>query len=1683
MNTKVDAPGQSDETLDDGGYVLVIKRSSLALFGFVVGTNLKRSLRKWQSNLLIIVVLPLLILGFMRWTTTRPEIIVVGSVDSKPLPDIASACGSTSCSAQIGILDRSPISSVNGLPLSFELFAGAFNNNVTIKNFNGTDKNKAYDDLVEATRGTLGTDDFDIAIGLVLSVNTTGVDYQLVGRQSILMRYGYAVQAYIEDRIINFGRSLYHLPVLPATSDSFSVISIPFVQRNLISFHCLSVAVFMYAISSLVVFMVASEITTDRASGFRQITELAGLTPQIELAALFVSSIPKMVVLALVITAFFFADSSLSSSNPFFVFVVIFAGLMAHISLAMLISFRVNSVSIITTIMMVLLLIDTFTVKEFFIDGATSTAPLYFTWFLPPSSLGLAVACMHQNILLGANLPVFSDPLVKSYFFKLLIQAFVYLILTVYLDAVTPGFTWAAQLPPHFFLLQSYWRRPKFITNATEYAGLEKSILELRLDKNTFGGTNMGVNKIHADCYGGEATSLLGHNGAGKTTLICLINGIRKITNGTIRFICPTQDGVQKLDLKDSAQLSEFVRHVGFCPQQNALTKELSAFEHLEFMAKIRGVRKVFRKNADNTLTVVKLSDYIVNLLDSLEFQENRIHTPSSAYSGGMLRKTSLALALVGAPRVLILDEFTTSMDSKTKIWGIIGKLARSPTRISHDMEEASALSDSVLVIAGGILQEKGTPIDLKDKYSRFLRLHIQKSRSFERNKTDDLLSSLFRSEGSIEFLSESGTTVTYTVPKIKSFSEVIKSLNAERSRLGIVDVEVSVETLEEVFMRITTTYERLQPSIAERNIFHEILEPEEIAALEKAEESNLKKIVDIQQWNALRKFRTKKTFGITDGADFLVGWFRMVVFMLVGMFLSNGITINSFGELIQFPENEPVALAELDQLSSLNPYIPTIDQVTADGSVLISRIVPSDTFKITDPSFPLAQVVLKAAYVPSVPDIPSILACDTGEDHWVTNSSYNSGTNSPCGTGFIINSWDVVKSNVSTGLNAKVSLILDDMLQPFANSQSWLNLIGSVQTIIQDILTTDKHGAHAPPNVPLLNVDDFNAGKLVNLFNAAKSGVLGFPITFSYFRFWDGSDNIALVAYRFVLPAFAAGQSSAFMTVLGRYSKEYHSHLGHHMQVHGLSPSQYLLSHAYGALITGAIHSVFVLFFILVVPVGFENAGIVVATVLLNQLILMVSVIPVISAIERYGPKMFSVFSSGIYVSIMFWSILRSAIDSALESKAWVALSILNPFWSLYEGQLSVFLSQTESANQNYQIAIGIQAAQLLCAVLISWYLLTPKKTTTRSNDFEVPPSVPHGLSIVNLEYDYGAKSANHAGVLRGVSFDVAVGEVYGLLGSNGCGKSTTMKCLLGQNRAAQGYAAVNNKTVIPFNMDNIHGNFGYCPQDDFALLPSFSIRDHLNLYCALKKVPPSQRAATVEKIMEAFELPFGFPNQILATLSGGTKRKLSLALAYLAEPTVVLVDEPTSGVDVKARASIWKSIVAFKPRVACILTTHSMEEADFICSKIGFLINGKLGASGDPVQIKSVISSSYDLFLRVSTNSTTTAEALAANAIQYVKDHIDRDATVFKCANGSIEMNISLAESGAVISTDEKKFAGIPPEKKLARIAHVLEELEAAQSLNKIEGLLSFAVSQKSSTTVFLNYLAANGGINDDD
>ncbi|KAJ3134890.1 hypothetical protein HK100_003189 [Physocladia obscura] len=1682
-------------------FVIESKPSSVKLFRFLVFTNLKRAVKRWQNNLFLLVVLPVLVLGFFRWVTLRPNKFIAGSLDPQSLPPLADICRLMNCSVDIGIIINDPVGpNPSNTPLTasltYDSLANLFGSSVKLQNFASNDSVQSYNNLISATRGDLDSGNFDVGMGIIISTPDgssfgPSFDYQLVGRQSVLYKYGHVVQAYIEDYIINTFRQSINMPTLQSTDEAINIIPIPFTQRNSIAFHCLSVALFIYAIACMPILTVTNDIAGDRGSGFRQITELAGLTPANEILSIFVGSLVKIAILALVFTGFFFADTSMDGSNPFFVYVFVFVGLLAQVSFGMLLSFRLNSVSGISSLLIVFFIIHGYGVKEYFIDGPDSAVPLIVTWILPPSSFSLGFAYMQQTLLLQDNLSVFSDANSLGYFVKLLVQTIFYFFLAIYLDSAIPGFTYVVRQSPFFFFTPQYWKEPPTpIISTGELSEIKDTVLQIRLDKNTFGVTTLGINNVHADCFGGSATAMLGHNGAGKTTLISLLTGIRKINKGFVRFIRPTEQGNEVLDLTDHYQLVKFTRQVGFCPQHNALTPELSIYEHLELVAKIRGITRIFKKTADAdgsiTLVPITLKEYIYDLVGKLDFQKDSIHKPSSGYSGGMLRKTSLALALLGEPSVIVLDEFTTSMDIfvRTKIWAMINRLVKSPSRIvlfsSHDMEEAATLGDSVMVIAGGILQEHGTPISLNDKFSRFIRLHVRKSASFDKETFQQFLASTFAAYGEHEevfFRSETETTVSFTVPKVPYLSAVVKNITIQQKRFGITDVDLSAETLEEVFLRITEAYERNLTKEAERMIYHELVTDEEVEAL-KQKETNLESVLIRQQWSRLIKFRVKKVFAVTDGGEAYSSIFRVIIMMFFTMFLSGGVRpspnglqpvgVNPSGELIQFIEHYPVNISAL-LLSP--PVVPILDYRTIDDSILYSRMVPTAAFNVSDTNFPLAQFLFTAPYSDSVPNIDAVLACVESANYWVANSSYDSGQNLPCSTGFMINSWNFVTSKTfpSYGVNTSIVLVLDDLSEPFLNLQQWLDMIGTIFDLIQSVTKV--------VNIPLLAVNEFNAGKLVNALNVAKSGVPGLTLTYSYYRFWDNVDHSSFT--KLILPLISLAQSLVFLMIMSKYQREYQSRLGHHMQVHGLSNIQYALSHVVGALIIMLIHLLISFGLLLIVPAGSANSSKVFGSLALVQLTMAVSVVFLIALSDKFGPIVFTIFNAAIYLSIFFWSVIRSFTPST--SIIAIGVSVLNPLWSLYEFFFAIFLNQTSPVpSNNPQIALGIQSAQFVISVIGAIFLLWPRERT-KILDVDERSGLHSGLSVTDLEFDYsGKKTEQSKRVLRGVSFDVRVGESYGLLGTNGCGKSTTMKCILGQNRATSGHAYVNEKSVIPFNMANIHGNFGYCPQDDSCLSPSLTIRDHLNFYCALKRVPPSKRARLVEQMIEVFSLPFSYPLQMVATLSGGTRRKLSLALAYLANPNVVFADEPTSGVDVKARAAIWKSMNEFKLRSAVILTTHSMDEADFLSTKVGFLVNGKIGVEGDPTQIKAEMSSSYDLFLRVSTEKirkNLSLDVVTEGAIQFVRASIDPNATVLKKLEGSLEIIVAL-DGASPAKTTENSASLLNTERKIERIIAILETLEAARDSGAVAGLVEFSLSQRPLTSVFLDYLKANGG-----
>lgn len=200
----------------------------------------------------------------------------------------------------------------------------------------------------------------------------------------------------------------------------------------------------------------------------------------------------------------------------------------------------------------------------------------------------------------------------------------------------------------------------------------------------------------------------------------------------------------------------------------------------------------------------------------------------------------------------------------------------------------------------------------------------------------------------------------------------------------------------------------------------------------------------------------------------------------------------------------------------------------------------------------------------------------------------------------------------------------------------------------------------------------------------------------------------------------------------------------------------------------------------------------------------------------------------------------------------------------------------------------------------------------------------------------------------------------IFGLLGHNGAGKSTTINMLVGNLRVTRGDAFIHGMSIRD-DMANIHRTIGVCPQHD-VLWDKLTAREHLNLFAEMKGVGGDLSGTTArEAFIEnhtaeilAEVLLTEVRDQLVGTFSGGMKRRMSVALALVGNPKVVFLDEPTTGMDPVTRADVWKMIERAKRGRCIILTTHSMEEADTLCDRIGIMADGRLAAIGTATQLK---------------------------------------------------------------------------------------------------------------------------------
>ncbi|KAF9383587.1 ATP-binding cassette sub- A member 2 [Podila verticillata] len=330
---------------------------------------------------------------------------------------------------------------------------------------------------------------------------------------------------------------------------------------------------------------------------------------------------------------------------------------------------------------------------------------------------------------------------------------------------------------------------------------------------------------LDLEVHRNEILGFLVHNGAGKTTSLSIIMGMVKPTTGTVivnGHLLPDSEGVTHRDL-DMRTLGEVQKQMGVCPQHDVLFETLTAWETVQLYAAIKGVKVTGRKNV---------------------YLKEKKHERVSTFSGGMKRKLSVALAFLGDPKVVLLDEPTTGMDvfTRKQVWQLMqdSKAGRAILLTTHSMEEADALGDRIAILSHGHLQTLGSSLFLKNRFGLGYRLSLEKRRVmladqhkqvahvgdeeivlFDEARTTAIVNQYFP-DATIEV--NTATDIIYVLPTTGSVEQlqgrsaqeyiqdrkaVLPALFAHldqeiaANRLGVKSVGLALTTLEEVFVSL----------------------------------------------------------------------------------------------------------------------------------------------------------------------------------------------------------------------------------------------------------------------------------------------------------------------------------------------------------------------------------------------------------------------------------------------------------------------------------------------------------------------------------------------------------------------------------------------------------------------------------------------------------------------------------------------------------------------------------------------------------------------------------------------------------------------------------------------------------------------------------------------------------------
>jgi len=277
--------------------------------------------------------------------------------------------------------------------------------------------------------------------------------------------------------------------------------------------------------------------------------------------------------------------------------------------------------------------------------------------------------------------------------------------------------------------------------------------------------------------------------------------------------------------------------------------------------------------------------------------------------------------------------------------------------------------------------------------------------------------------------------------------------------------------------------------------------------------------------------------------------------------------------------------------------------------------------------------------------------------------------------------------------------------------------------------------------------------------------------------------------------------------------------------------------------------------------------------------------------------------------------------------------------------------------------------------------------------------------ISVNNISKKFGTST-----VLDNVSFEVNKGDIFGLLGPNGAGKSTLINIIIGLLKADHGSITIDNMTMES-NPTDIKKKLGVVPQD-LALIEELNAIDNLLFFGSFYGMSSSELKTRVEESIKVIGLEDSAKKKV-KTYSGGMKRRLNIAVALLHQPDIVIMDEPTVGVDPQSRNYIFDFIRKLnkEKKMTFIYTSHYMEEIELLCNRLFIMDDGRQISYGTKDEIKEIVSNKHQILLTLNEITPEFVQSLEQHKNVISVDNMDNTLSITTNIEFEIETLIKLA------------------------------------------------------------------------